>query len=63
MANASEERKQRIAELEAMAAHMEQQIELAEQTIRDSRHNIAALREQIKSLLTSDDDSTAEEFA
>ena len=42
---------------------MEQQIELAEQTIRDSRRNIAALREQIKSLLTGDDDSTADEFA
>jgi len=63
MANASEERQQRIAELEAMAARMEQQIELAEQTIRDSRRNIAALREQIKSLLASDDDSTADEFA
>jgi hypothetical protein len=36
---------------------------LAEQTIRDSRRNIAALREQIKSLLASDDDSTADEFA
>ena len=38
-----------------MAARMEQQIELAEQTIRDSRHNIAALREQIKMLLAVDD--------
>ncbi len=63
MPNASEERKHRIAELEAMAARMEQQIELAEQTIRDSRRNIAALREQIKSLLAGDDDSTADEFA
>jgi len=63
MPNASDERKHHIAELEAIAARMEQQIELAEQTIRDSRRNIAALREQIKSLLASDDDSTADEFA
>jgi uncharacterized coiled-coil protein SlyX len=55
MSNSSDERNRRIAELEAMAARMEQQIELAEQTIRDSRHNIAALREQIKMLLAVDD--------
>jgi uncharacterized coiled-coil protein SlyX len=55
MSNASDERNRRIAELEAMAARMEQQIELAEKTIRDSRHNIAALREQIKMLSAIDD--------
>ena len=55
MSNAPDERNRRIAELEAMAARMEQQIELAEQTIRDSRHNIAALREQIKMLLAVDE--------
>ncbi len=38
-----------------MAARMEQQIELAEKTIRDSRHNIAALREQIKMLQAVDE--------
>jgi phage shock protein A len=63
MPNAADERKHRIAELEALAARMEQQIELAEETIRDSRRNIAALREQIKSLLASDDNPTADEFA
>jgi uncharacterized coiled-coil protein SlyX len=55
MSNPSDDRNRRIAELEAMAARMEQQIELAEKTIRDSRHNIAALREQIKMLLAIDD--------
>jgi hypothetical protein len=39
-----------------MAAHMEQQIELAEKTIGESRRNIAALREQIKSLVASADE-------
>jgi uncharacterized coiled-coil protein SlyX len=60
MSDVSEERKRRISELEAMAAHMEQQIELAEKTISESRRNIAALREQIKSLVASADEPASE---
>jgi predicted nucleic acid-binding Zn-ribbon protein len=54
MSEASDERKRRIAELEAMAARMEEQIDLAEKTIRESRKNLAAIREHIKTAMGGD---------
>jgi hypothetical protein len=55
MSEASDERKRRIAELEAMAARMEEQIDLAEKTIRESHKNLAAIREHIKTAMGGDD--------
>jgi len=46
------EHNRHIAELEAHAAQMEQQIEAAERTIKQCRQTLAIMRDQIKRAMT-----------
>lgn len=46
------DRNRQVAELEAHAAQMEQQIEAAEKTIKQCRQTLAIMRDQIKRVMT-----------
>ena len=46
------DRNRHVAELEAHAAQMEQQIDAAEKTIKQCRQTLAIMREQIKRAMT-----------